>query len=85
MSERTVNLPTLFLGRLRPPQRLISIKSILFRQLQTKSGESGFFLALFNVLKSFTVKSKLIISLFQTVILSHSIEWPLELLCAEKS
>ena len=35
MSGRSVNLPTLFLGRLRPPKRLISTLCTYFRQKLT--------------------------------------------------
>ena len=37
MSERSVNLTTLFLGRLRPPKRLTSTSCTYFRQLLTNA------------------------------------------------
>ena len=46
MSGRSVNLPTLFLGRLRPPKRLTSTLYIYFRQklitalLESAEGET---------------------------------------------
>ena len=41
MSGRTVNLTTLFLGRLRSPKRLISISCTYFRQSVTTSRVSN--------------------------------------------
>ena len=48
MSGRSVNLPTLFLGRLRPPKRLTSTLCTYFRQklttalLESAEGESKY-------------------------------------------